>query len=261
MRPAQPTDPTLGDPFAIAPGMLVLNASRMRDFDECPRRFLLRHVLRLAGDDEHIDDTSAAAGRNVHAELRARHDEPDQHDAIGPVDAEGTGDPWVIGRARAHIALCPRDRADYVGGEIDLRWLIARKNLLITGRVDAIWRHLDGMVEVRDYKTGVCPESLHDDIGASLYLLLASAALPHNGHVRITYEALAGDQPRTFHLDATTANLRRSYDLVISFAERIRVEKSFVARPSTSTCVRCSFSSMCPYAVSPAGQKHERRVT
>lgn len=255
------TDPSLGDPFSIAPGMLVLNVSRIRDFEECPRRFLLRHVLHLAGDDENIDDASASAGRQVHEELRARHQSPARHDDTVSVDDEGTGDPWVVARARAHAVLCPRAHADYVGGEVDVRWLIARKNLLVTGRVDAIWRHLDGTLEVRDYKTGTCPDSLEDDVGAALYLLLAAAALPHRGRVRVTYESLAGEQPRTASLDATAAHLRRAYELVIGAAERIRVEKAFVARPSATTCVRCSFSGMCPHATTTAGVEHERRQT
>ena len=245
-RTGPPRDPTLGAHAQPAPGVLVLNASRIRVFEDCPRQFFLRWVIGLDGEDTD-EHGLAAAGREVHAELHARHREPDRHDDQLAVDPEGSSDGWVISRARAHGELCPRSDATYLGGEIDLRWLIVRKSILVTGRIDALWRHPDGTVEVRDYKTGACPDDLSSDAAALLYLLLAATALPERPtRVRVAFEALGGAQPRLVTIDATAAALRRAYELVLRVADRIRSEQTFEAKPTDGRCGRCAFRGTCP---------------
>ena len=241
-------DLTLGAHAQPAPGVLVLNASRIRVFDDCPRQFFLRWVVGLEGEDTD-DHGLAAAGREVHAELHARHREPERHDDRSAVDPEGSSDPWVLARARAHADLCPGAEAEYVGGEIDLRWLIVRKSILVTGRVDALWRHCDGTVEVRDYKTGTCPDDLTEERSAWLYLLLAASALAGQpSRVRVAFEALGGETARVVTLEGTPEILRRAYDLVLGIAERIRAEQQFEAAPSSAKCGRCAFRGQCPHS-------------
>ena len=247
-RAGQPCDHTLGAHAQPAPGVLVLNASRIRVFDDCPRQFFLRWVVGLEGEDTD-DHGLAAAGREVHAELHARHREPEHHDDPSAVDPEGSSDPWVLARARAHGDLCPGPDAEYLGGEMDLRWLIVRKSILVTGRVDALWRHPDGTVEVRDYKTGGCPDDLSEERSAWLYVLLAASALPAKpSRVRVAFEALGGEEARVVTLEGTPEILRRAYDLVLGIAERIRAEQQFEAAPSIAKCGRCAFRTQCPHS-------------
>jgi RecB family exonuclease len=241
-------DETLGDPVQPARGMLVLNTSRIRDFVTCPRRFFLAHVLRLPSDAS--DPSGAGAtGSAVHAELRARHnpgtDHP-HHDAEMPIDETIALDDQAMSLVRAHNVLCPRDEATYVGGEVDLSWLIPRKSVLVTGRVDALWQFPDGTLEVRDYKTGGCPESLGTDIGAAIYLLLALNLPSKPQRIRIVYESLRGEAPKTIQLTATTDDVRAAYTNVMNMAEHIRRERTFPALPNTLNCRSCGYRAMCP---------------
>lgn len=245
----KPRDPTLGAQLQAAPGVLVLNASRIRTFLDCPRQFFVRWVVGLDGEDTD-DHGLAAAGREVHAELHARHRHPDRHDDADAVDPEGSSNPWVLGRARSHAQLCPAGAATYMGGELDMRWLIVRKRILLTGRVDALWRHGDGTVEVRDYKTGACPDDLNSEPAAWLYLLLAAASIRgHQAEVRVAFESLGGDRPRLVTLDGTDEVLRRAYHLVLDVADAIRREQQFPAQPSAPICRHCPHRQTCPHSL------------
>ena len=244
-------DPTLGTPLQPAKGVLVLSASRIRDFTECPRRFFLAHVLRVPLAESSPGD-AAELGLAAHAELFARHADMARHDSPGIVSEHVPNDPWIIGRVAAHGEVCPLEDAEYLGGELDMRWLNRRKAVLVTGRVDALWRHRDGTVEVRDYKTGRGAsrvEDLADDLGALVYLLLG-AAVPGTRRVRVTYELLGEETARVVSLDASPTLIADAISLVETTADRIRRERNFAATPSASMCGRCSYRSLCPKAAS-----------
>lgn len=239
-------DETLGERLASPSGLIVVNATRYRNLQECPRRAFLHSVLRLGGDDELGE--RAAHGVAVHAELHARHADPTKHDHESMVDPEGNGDPAIVAAARAHAAVCPGADATYLGGEIDLRWYLLRKLVLVTGRVDALWQHPDGTLEVRDYKTGHVPATLEDDVGALLYLLLAAAHPSRPRHVRVAYEVLHPEGARLLELDGTRAHLEHARDLVEDYAQRLRRERVWAANPSPAICGRCSYTGDCPHA-------------
>ncbi len=241
-------DETLGDPMQPASGTLVLNTSRIRDFVTCPRQYFLTHVLRLPRVESDVSG-AGALGSAVHAELHARHDQSTnhaRHDDESPVDESLGLEASAIALVRAHSKLCPKDSATYVDGELDLWWFIPRKSLLLTGRIDALWEFPDGTIEVRDYKTGAAPSSLHNDIGAAIYLLLAVNLPQKPARVRIVYEALRGEEPNTVTLHANRTDLRAAYDNVIGMADHIRKERTFPATPSPVTCRSCGHRALCP---------------
>jgi CRISPR/Cas system-associated exonuclease Cas4 (RecB family) len=252
VKPRRPEghDDTLGDPVQPAHGMLILNTSRIRNFVTCPRRYFLAHVLRLPSDAS--DPSGAGAtGSAVHAELRARHEPGSthpRHDEEGPVDETQGLDDNAMTLVRAHSALCPREEAEYLDGEIDMTWFIPRKSVLLTGRIDALWKYPDGTIEVRDYKTGASPSTLANDIGAAIYLLLAVNTPQKPKRVRIVYEALRGEEPRIITLHATRDDLRAAYDNVIEMAEHIRKERTFPAHPSPTACRSCGYNNLCPWS-------------
>ncbi len=249
----------LGAPFQPAPGLLVLSASKLRDFQSCRQRFHLAHVLGLRGDGD-VDGLGTGPGLHVHAELHARHAQPQSHGpSHGPThdgpdhsNEETPDDPAVNRAVRAHIELCPGDTAHYLGGEIDLRWFAPGKALLVTGRVDAMWRYPDGTLEVRDYKTGAVPDVLDNDPGALLYALLAAtqpaSAQPSGapGPVRVVYERLGGERPGIVSLDVTADVLTRARRAVFDLADDIRRERHFPASPHPARCRMCPFISTCP---------------
>jgi RecB family exonuclease len=243
---SQGHDETLGDPVQPASGLMVLSATRIRSFLVCPRRFFLAHVLNVPGEE--TDSDASVLGHAVHRELYERHVRLEDHDADGVVADDVPSDSFVHARVVAHQKLCPRTSgATYFGGEVDLRWLIRSKNLLVVGRADALWRFPDGTLDLRDYKTGQCPDSLDDDLPAHVYLLLAAAHLSKPKRVRVTYEQL-GPNPELITLDGTRERLRRTVDTLKDMADRIRRERNFAATPSESSCGNCPFSAICPSA-------------
>jgi RecB family exonuclease len=250
-----PWDSTLGDPIQPASHVLTLNVSRINDFQRCRRMFFLRWVLRLTGDDpldtdaSWIGSTTHEALHTLHRPGRFAHHETDPHGELH--DAVST-DPRVGAMIRTHTLLCPGGQVDYLAGEIEARWLIARKSVLLTGRFDALWRYPDGVVEVRDYKTGRCPDSLDHDLGAAIYLLLAAnfpgSRTPEGDlrPIRVVYEALASPEGRAVSVVASPDLLRDAFNEIVGLAEHIRKEKSFPASPSLATCRSCSFRNVCP---------------
>jgi CRISPR/Cas system-associated exonuclease Cas4 (RecB family) len=257
-EPGNAAGNTLGDPVQPASGMLVINASKLKDFATCPRRYFLGSVLKLARADTD-EGGRAQLGSAVHAELFARHEDMYTHDSSEPVDGSLGLTPTALSMVRRHRELCPSnpkhhepdEAPQYLGGEQDLHWLIIRRAVLITGRVDALWRYADGTIEVRDYKTGTCPDSLDEDIGAQIYLLLAANLPERPTKIRITYESLGRDEGQTVSLDATRANLGQALELVTNHAEHIRKERTFPAYPSTTACGTCAFCHLCPLARHP----------
>jgi RecB family exonuclease len=251
---------TLGDPVQPASGMLVLNASKLKDFATCPRRYFLGSVLKLARADTD-EGGRAQLGSAVHAELFARHEDMHTHDNLEPVDGSLGLTPAAMTMVRRHRALCPAkldprlgagpsgDEATYLGGERDLHWLIIRRAVLVTGRIDALWRHRDGTIEVRDYKTGACPESLAEDIGAQIYLLLAANLPERPTKIRVTYESLGRDEPQAVSIDADRSILANALRLVTEHAEHIRKERTFPAYPSAIACGTCPYQHLCPEAL------------
>ena len=263
--PDRVLDLSLGRPVQPAAGTLVLSASRVRDFLVCPRKFFLAHVLKVPAHDRDTD--ASAHGRAIHYELFLRHQTHELHDSPELVAHDIAPDPFVVSRVRAHQLLCPLtspptsgDAPRYLGGEVDLRWLIRSKNVLLTGRADALWLYPDGTLEVRDYKSGHCPDSLHSDLPASIYLLLAAAHShrpdPQAGpatpirptRVRVAYERL-GPTPAVIAVDGSEELVSQAVNNVRDFADRIRKEKHFVATASDQNCASCAYSDICPASV------------
>ena len=100
------TTSSLGDPVQPASGMLVLNASKLKDFATCPRRYFLGSVLKLARADTD-EGGRAQLGSAVHAELFARHEDMHTHDSSEPVDGSLGLTPTALSMVRRHRELCP----------------------------------------------------------------------------------------------------------------------------------------------------------
>lgn len=258
------TEDDLGAPFQPSPGVLVITATKARDLAACPRRYGLAHVLRLEADPDAAEPTEELAlGLSLHRELRLRHAASELHDEEQILDPSSPQSPWLGQRIRAHRELCPSathgDAVAYVDGECDLQWFRARRNVIVRGRIDALWLYRDGTLEVRDYKSGHVPESIDDDPAALLYGLLALAhPIARTRHkvraVRVSYEALRSTGSFVVSLDFDEAAIRRAIALVQQVDERIREERRFSATPSPWACGTCAYQHTCPFSASRAGR-------
>jgi CRISPR/Cas system-associated exonuclease Cas4 (RecB family) len=249
-------DEVLGAHFATAPGLISISPWRLKEDAACPRRAYYTHVLALrsngAGMIDGFDaDDTTLIGREAHAELHARHLDGADHDAVGIVRDDAVMDPSVVTMVERavsnHRALCPSiDGATYLAGELDLRWFIKRKLILVRGRVDALWRGTDGVLEVRDYKTGrTAPDTIADDPAPGIYGLLVRAQWP-DVEVRVVYELLSGDSPRPFEIDVTVELQRQSIQLILDMVERLRRDRTFPPNPLPVRCQRCPYTRSCP---------------
>jgi hypothetical protein len=252
-----PPDPVLGDRVIAAPGLLAISPWRLREDSACARRAYYAHVLGLrtpgADRDTGSDDAADAAliGREAHAELHARHVVPGSHDLEGPVRTDPVGGGEVAKAVqrivRAHASLCPSGSgATHVGGELDLVWFIHRKLILVTGRVDALWRTSDGSYEVREYKTGRgAADAVADDPAPGIYGLLVRARHP-DAEVRVVYELLGGDAPRPLEIEVTPALEQHAIGLVLGLADRLRTDRRFEPSPDRVRCRSCPYLRSCP---------------
>lgn len=254
------TEDDLGAPFQPSPGVLVITASKARDLAACPRRYGLAHVLRLEADPDAAEQTEELTlGLSLHRELRLRHSPMAGHDDEGFLDPTSPQSAWLSQRVLAHRALCPstvhRNEVDYVDGECDLQWFRARRNVIVRGRIDALWLHHDGTLEVRDYKSGHVAESIENDPAALFYGLLA---LTHPlarsrikvTRVRVSYEALRSAGSFVVSLDFDEATIRRAIAFVQEIDETIRGERRFSATPSPWACGTCPYQFTCPFSAS-----------
>jgi RecB family exonuclease len=249
-------DDDLGAPFQPSPGTLVITASKVRDLNACPRRYGLAHVLRLSPDADANEQTEELAlGLALHTELKLRHSLAGAHEIDGFVDPMSPMAPWITHRVAAHRELCPSTfgGVSYVDGECDLQWFRPRRNVIVRGRIDALWLHDDGTLEVRDYKSGHVPDDLRHDPAALLYGLLALthpiAASKHRVRaVRVSYEALRAEQSRVVSLEFDASVVADAIRLVQTTDERIRAEQNFGATPSRSACGTCAYRITCPFS-------------
>jgi RecB family exonuclease len=258
--------PALGTPFQPAPGVLVLTASRLREFETCKRRYFLANVLKLRSEgnpDASLDPTgelphgqveygnvsAATVGSYVHEELRARHDNPALHAQATPVRDDQPPLRVVDRAVQRHLELCPgTDGAEYLAGEIDLRWFLPGKLVLLNGRIDALWQHDDGTIEVRDYKTGSPLSELQSDTGALMYALLTAANYPGR-RIRISYEYL-GNEPeatadRVVSLEVERTHLVAARQRLDQAVELIRREQQFPPSPEPHICRWCPYATHC----------------
>lgn len=260
----------LGKTFQPAPGMLVLSASKLREFDLCRRRYFLARVLNLrvegnpdasldptgelpTGRAEHGGVSAATIGSYVHEELHARHQTPSAHHQSAALCTDQPPIQAVSRAVQRHLDLCPgQDGATYVAGELDLRWYLPGKATMVNGRIDALWEHDDGTIEVRDYKTGSPHASLDDETGALIYAVLVAAHYPGR-KIRITYEYL-GNEPelvkdRLVSLDVERKHLVAGKDRIEQAIGRIRQEQQFAPSPDENVCRHCPYQTNCDVAI------------
>ncbi|MGH9265561.1 MAG: PD-(D/E)XK nuclease family protein [Acidimicrobiales bacterium] len=261
--PAPMSRPPTRNPVAVFPdGKLLLSATQLDTYDDCPLRYAYQYGLRVKDDA----GAPAALGSLVHevlAEfLRPGRDGERTKEALLALAAERWRDD--VARYRPQIEECRRDYysmlQDWWAAEgegpnapevlaVEHRFEIELGGVRLTGAIDRIDRADDGEgIRIVDYKTGrkePRPDQLPDDLQLAVYHLAATrdaelAALGPPRQLRLLYLrtmrayeqlVLAG------HAEATEAR-------VLAAAEQIRLERF---EPSVdASCRHCSFHPLCP---------------
>jgi len=239
----------------LLPEIPAITPSSLDDWERCPHLYLDRHLLRLPESDT---STAVGTGNLVHDLLRHLHRRGDCHDrAHRDTTLEDHGQPVdgpVAAMLRRHAERCP---APAVARGHELEVVRASREgpvWIATGRLDAVWEH-DGILDVRDYKTGAPRDgSLADDVRARLQAWLA-APLARALRIRVRYEHLAVDaaadpvefEPDGDDLRRIEADLREAVDAIRDAAAR----REFPGVGEPETCRHCAYRSICPDSAAP----------
>ena len=232
-----------------------VSPSSLDDWERCPRLYLDRHLLRLPESDA---GAGAVTGNLVHDLLRHLHGHGDCHDATRRATTlENHGlavDGPIAAMLARHADRCPSPARAH-GHELE-RVRVARGGpvWIATGRLDAVWEH-DGILDVRDYKTGMPRDgSLADDVRARVQAWLA-APLADGLRLRVRYEHLgvdAGADPVEFEPDAE--DLQQIEAEVSATVELIRdaaARRDFPGVADAELCRTCAYRSICPDSAAP----------
>ncbi len=251
------------NPIAVFPdGRLVLSASQLATYDDCPLRYAYQYGLRVR------DDAGAPAelGSLVH-EVLAEFLRPDRtgartREALLAIAADHWRDD--IARYRPQIEECRRDFYSMLDtwwaaeGEgidtvdvlhVERRFEIEVGDVHLVGAIDRVDRTADGEgLRIVDYKTGrhePRPDAMPDDLQLAVYHLAATrdpelAAMGPARQLELVYVRTmnAYEQPiPAGHAEATEAR-------VLAAAEHIRQERF---EPSVdASCRNCTFHRLCP---------------
>jgi len=260
---AQTTRQFTENPVAVFPDRrLVLSASQLATYDDCPLRYAYQYGLRVRDDA----GASAELGSLVH-EVLAEFLRPDRaggrtREGLLAIAAERWRDD--IARYRPQIEECRRDFYSMLDtwwaaeGEgidavdvlhVERRFEIEVGDVHLVGAIDRIDRTADGEgLRIVDYKTGrhePRPDAMPDDLQLAVYHLAASrdpviAAMGPARQLQLVYVRTmnAYQQPiLAGHAEATEAR-------VLAAAENIRQERF---EPSVdASCRNCTFHRLCP---------------
>ncbi|MDQ2826370.1 MAG: PD-(D/E)XK nuclease family protein, partial [Actinomycetota bacterium] len=280
--PARDLEPLGPAPVWLAPtkaavevfpgGRLVLSASQLDTYDDCPLRYAYRYGVRT-GDDA---GAPAALGTLVHAVLAEFLDPSREAEAAARTREELLRlavERWTddIALYRPQVEECRRDYfqmlEDWWAAEgegpaapevlaVERRFDVEVGDLRLVGFIDRVDRAADGEgIRIVDYKTGRREprvDAMPDDLQLAIYHLaagrdpdLASFGPPRQLRLLYLRSMRAYEQPVVVdHAAATEAR-------VAAAADDIRAERF---EPSVdASCRNCSFHRLCP--LQPEGRE------
>lgn len=237
---------------SLLPGVLAITPSAVEAWHRCRRLWRDQYLLALAPSDE---SHSGVHGQQVHDLLRLLHQQ-------GPCDDPARIDDVVAAHganARIHAELtdharrCPIGAQSY-GHEVSRARLHSRSpSFIASARIDAAWIH-DGILDVRDYKTGgAATARVADDPRARVQAwVMAPVARAHGLVLRVRYEQLAAeidDDPEEWEPDDDDLDAVGSELCALVAEMRTAAETAGIADPGT--CRFCRYRSVCPDSAAP----------
>ena len=252
--------PTDGGPALYPDDTLLLSASQLETYEDCPLRYFYEYVLRVRGDS----NVYAELGTLVHKVLAAFLD-PEADDIEYSVEGlRKLGERmWRddLARYRPQVEEARRDFFDMLERWWDAEGSVARPDVVaverhfevdvgphrITGSIDRIDRR-DGALRIVDYKTGskeTPADQMPDNLQLAVYHLAASrdaelaACGPANELDLVFVRSMkVRSQPVTADHEAATEAR------VLAVADRILGEEF---EPSVhANCRVCDFHRLCP---------------
>ncbi len=251
----------------------IYSHSRLSSFENCPKQFHFRYVIKVASDTESIE---AFLGKRVHEVLeklygvardgrvptvdqvvRRFHSNWDEafdadririvRDELTPDFYRSIGERCLRGYYRRHY---PFDGDETLGLEERVTFALDPEGeYRMQGVVDRIARARDGAIEIHDFKTGqrVPPQRvLDEDRQLALYQLGLAERFGDAPEIRLVWHYLAADQLRVSH--RSTEQLETLRSRTIELIDRVRTEMRFEPRTS-ALCGWCEYRDRCPAIV------------
>jgi len=244
--------------------------SRLSSFEDCPKKFHYRYVLRQPSDLESVE---GFVGKRVHEILERLHlftrggRVPslervhqrfrilweEEYDAVRVriVRTENTADDY---REMGERCLTNYYRRFYpFGGD---ETLAVEERVIFTlddegeyrvqGIIDRVVRARDGAIEIQDYKTSQRvprQDRLDRDRQLALYQMGLAERFDPEQPIRLVWHYLAADQVRTSQ--RTPEQLESLREKTIGLIDRIRAETRYEPRTGP-LCRWCEFNDICP---------------
>jgi putative RecB family exonuclease len=247
----------------------IYSHSRLATFEDCPKRFEYRYVLKIPTDSEGIE---AFVGKRVHEVLERLYKaaQRDQLPALEKViyrynklfeesyDAnrvrivrEGTpvafyrevGERCLTTYYRRHY---PFDGDETLGLEQRVTFALDEKReYRFQGFIDRLVRARDGAIEIHDYKTSrraATQKQVDGDRQLALYQIGLADRFPDQP-MRLVWHYLQQDRKLTS--TRTPEQLRYLSEDTMSVVDRISTETEFKPRRS-ALCDWCEYNNRCP---------------
>ena len=255
----------------------VYSHSRLASFENCPKQFHYRYVLRIPSPAESIE---AFLGKRVHEVLEKLYLFVGEG-RIPSVEAvlrrfrlnfEAAYDPARVRIVRAENPVAtylemgerclrnfyrrhyPFDAGETLGVEENVTAALDPAGVYrVRGVIDRLVRAPDGAVEIHDYKTGqrVPPQrALDEDRQLALYQLAVAGRFGQRVEVRLVWHYLLSNQRRSSR--RTAEQLEALRERTIAQIDAIESTSQFEPRPS-ALCAWCEYRALCPAAPREAG--------
>jgi hypothetical protein len=235
------------------PQIVRLTPSSYADYQWCPRLYFNKHLLRVTESDT---GRSGDQGLLVHEVLEQLHRNGSCHDDahVGAVLQSAAADtPQMRAFVERHASRCPAE-VEGQAHEIDrVRFSRSKPMFLATARIDAVWIH-DGLLDVRDYKTGrLNVDHLADDPAACVQAWVMQRDAQRKGlRLQLRYEYLQpeiDEDPETWEpgdddLDAIGDALRAT-------VARMWNDDDWNGVADLDACGSCRYRSICRDSAAP----------
>lgn len=255
----------------------IFSHSRLSSFENCPKQFHFRYVLKIATDTESIE---AFLGKRVHEVLERlyrfvrdgqvpglgkvlrrfalnwdEHYDPERvrivREEMTPQHYRDLGERCLRNYYRRRY---PFDSDETLGIEERVAFSLDDSgHYRMQGFVDRIARARDGAVEIHDFKTGARVPSqrvLDEDRQLALYQLGLASRFGAETPMRLVWHYLQTGQ--TLVSSRTPAQLDALRTRTIERIDEIGAEQRFEPRPS-ALCGWCEYRDRCPaFVAEPA---------
>ncbi len=247
----------------------IYSHSRLATFEDCPKRFEYRYVLKIRTDSEGIE---AFVGKRVHEVLERLYKAADRgqvpslekviyryhrlfeesYDADRvrivredtPVEFyRQTGERCLTDYYRRHY---PFDSDETLGVEQRITFALDEKReYRFQGFIDRLVRARDGAIEIHDYKTSrraATQKQVNEDRQLALYQIGLADRYPDQP-IRLVWHYL--QQNRKLTSTRTPEQLRYLSEDTMSVVDRINDETEFKPKRS-ALCDWCEYNDRCP---------------